>query len=77
MTHEPVDKIGTYLVVASEQLLLFSQLTLQLAPNREEAQVASQRLTFAAERMKIAGDELQGIQPAKKTGKSWLKGGNL
>ncbi|GAX16786.1 hypothetical protein FisN_21Hh234 [Fistulifera solaris] len=77
MTHEPVDKIGTYLVDASKQLLLFSQLTLQLAPNREEAQVASQRLTFAAERMKIAGNELQGIQPAKKTGKSWLKGGSL
>lgn len=77
MTHEPVDKIGTYLVDASRQLLLFSQLTLELAPHREEAQIASQRLNFAAERMKLAGNELQGIQQPKKAGKSWLKGGSL
>lgn len=77
MMHESVDKIGLYLVDASRQLSQFSQITLELAPDREEAQIASQRLNFAAERMQLAGNELQGIQRPKKTGKSWLKGGSL
>ena len=77
MRNEAVDKIGLYLVDASQQLLQFSQLALELAPDRKEAQVASQRLNFAAERMQLAGNELQGIQPLKKAGKSWMKGGGL
>lgn len=77
MRHESVDAIGLYLVDASRQLFQFSHLALELAPDREEAQVASQRLTFAAERMELAGNELQGIQQQPKPGKSWLKNASL
>lgn len=77
MMHESVDRIGLHLVDASQQLLQFSQLIQELAPDREEAKIASQRLNFAAERMQLAGNELQGIQQPKKAGKSWLKGGGL
>jgi len=46
----------------------------QLKEGDDNAILSGQRLTYAAQQMTLAGDQLQGkVQP--KSGKSWLKGG--
>eukprot|EP00527_Entomoneis_sp_CCMP2396_P002754 CAMPEP_0198143548 /NCGR_PEP_ID=MMETSP1443-20131203/8530_1 /TAXON_ID=186043 /ORGANISM="Entomoneis sp., Strain CCMP2396" /LENGTH=219 /DNA_ID=CAMNT_0043806799 /DNA_START=133 /DNA_END=792 /DNA_ORIENTATION=- len=41
-----------------------------------DAELCSQRMAFAAEKLSEAGDQLCGVQKPK-SGKSWLKGGGL
>ena len=43
-------------------------------PDLEETKISGQRMLYAAEKMREAGNNLRGIAPAKKKGKSWLKG---
>ena len=85
MKQDSVDKIGECLVESSNG---FNSLALAIerlgdddddtvkekSESTESIKLCSQRMLFAAEKMKEAGNNLQGIQPEKKKGKSWLKG---
>jgi hypothetical protein len=72
MQRAPVAQAGKKLEEAGAQLATISSLLPSL---HESAELAGQRLAFAAERMTLAGQELQGVQAKPKGGKSWLKGG--
>lgn len=69
-----VPKIGVHLSTAGASLLELAQVVPATLPNDETAQLAGQRMTYAGEQMVLAGNNLQGIQPKKPKGKSWLKG---
>ena len=75
MMKKPVTVVGVHLVTAAAAIDELSPLVTALAPQRKEAQDAGQRMGFAAEKMRLAGNNLQGIAPKKPAGKSWLKGG--
>lgn len=76
MQQKPIPDIGKELVSCAEGLLELSVKLQAYAPDREEAQLAGQRMAYAADRMKLAGTELQGTTEKPKAGKkSWLKGG--
>lgn len=72
MTRQSVQVVGSKLVVSGNALQQLAPLIEGLSDKRE-ARESSQRLTFAAERMIEAGNQLQGIKP-KTSGKGWLKG---
>jgi len=74
MQREKVEAIGANIVKAGECLQQLSPLITSLDGDKQESKNAGQRMTFAAEKMVQAGNELQGIKPKSK-GKSWLKGG--
>ena len=74
MKRETVIEIGTQLVECSVALESFALGIQQLPPSVEETKVSGQRMLYAAEKMKEAGNNLMGVQPEKKKGKSWLKG---
>ena len=74
MQRKPVAEVGVNLVQCSESLSLLAQSVEALAPTCKEAQESSQRMTFAADRMKLAGTELQGTTEKPKGKKAWLKG---
>ena len=71
-----VPTVGQHLVDAAAALDALAALVPALVEKDDDnANLAGQRLAFCAERMKVAGQELQGVVPAKPKGKSWLKGG--
>lgn len=72
MQRAPVAQAGQKLEEAGAQLERLSSLVPSL---HESAKLCGQRLAFAAERMTLAGQELQGVVAKPKGGKSWLKGG--
>ena len=72
MQRASLPTIGRHLVEAATAL---STLATLLPILHESAALAGQRLEFCATQMTVAGNELQGVTPAKPTGKSWLKGG--
>jgi hypothetical protein len=70
----PVE-VGTALVQCGQSMQLLATSIAALAPAQNEAQESSQRMTFAAERMLLAGTALQGTTTEKPKGKkSWLSG---
>ena len=69
-----VPSTGQRLVDAATALQILATLVPAL---HTSAALAGQRLEFCASQMTVAGNELQGIVPAKPKGKSWLKGGGI
>jgi hypothetical protein len=73
--------VGEWLVDAAIQLErlgnciddLASSITANIEPD-PSGTLSSQRMLFAAQRMKEAGIELQGKPKPKPQGKAWLKG---
>ena len=76
---------GTNLSELSNQILLLSKPYYNNDDKEEKDKsdndnvgngiLSSQRMSFGAERMITAGNELTGLKPpTKKKGKSWLKG---
>jgi hypothetical protein len=45
-----------------------------LSPDLFETKESGNRMLYCAEKMREAGNNLKGVQPEKKKGKSWLKG---
>jgi hypothetical protein len=79
----PIKDVGIQLVNAAEQFdaladrieQLSSAATASVSLDDDPAIVSCQRMKYCAERMKLAGQELQGgPKETLKTGKSWLKG---
>jgi len=69
-----VGEIGDSMVecgVSLEQLALGIQ---KISPELEETKTSGGRMLYAAEQMRLAGNNLKGIMPEKKKGKAWLKG---
>jgi hypothetical protein len=74
MQRKPVAEVGVNLVQCGESMKQLAQSVEALAPTCKEAQESSQRMTFAADRMVLAGTELQGTTEKPKGKKAWLKG---
>ena len=74
MRRDAIPSIGENLVEAGKQLDTLAPLFAELAPERQEAKDAYNRMSIASSKMIEAGNGLQGILP-KASGKSWLKGG--
>lgn len=75
MKRKPITDIGGDLVTCGEAMKQLSTILQAYAPDRKEAQEASQRMGYAADQMVLAGTELQGTTEKPKGGKkSWLKG---
>ena len=74
MQRKPLAEIGSNLAQCGESMKFIAVSIEALAPTYEEAKIASQRMAFAADRMLLAGTELQGTPEKPKKGKSWLKG---
>eukprot|EP00559_Dactyliosolen_fragilissimus_P001149 CAMPEP_0184863846 /NCGR_PEP_ID=MMETSP0580-20130426/12786_1 /TAXON_ID=1118495 /ORGANISM="Dactyliosolen fragilissimus" /LENGTH=204 /DNA_ID=CAMNT_0027362417 /DNA_START=143 /DNA_END=757 /DNA_ORIENTATION=+ len=78
MKRENVNIVGTYLVAAGTSMELLAQSISSLAPDFNEASESCQRMIFAAERMRDAGNKLNtnGDQKSNSTnkGKAWIKG---
>jgi hypothetical protein len=74
MQQRPLGDIGGKLVECGEKLLVLAEQILELAPDLEDCKMSCQRMTFASERMIVAGNELKGTPKPKAKGKSWLKG---
>lgn len=84
MKRDSMENIGECLVIGGEGLYALA-LGIQMLgdddndnkENKESMEVAKlsgARMLYAAEKMKEAGNNIKGIQPEKKKGKSWLKG---
>ena len=74
MTKQAMQDIGIKLVDCGTDLWNASGLVAEIAPEQSDAQLCSQRMAYAAERMAEAGNELQGAPKPKSKGKGWLKG---
>ena len=76
MKKESVHDIGMKLVICADGL---EQLAMQIGKlNKssilQEGQDSKGRMMYAAEMMKLAGNNLMGLKPEPKKGKGWLKG---
>lgn len=74
MQRKSLADIGSNLAQCGETMKFIAVSIEALAPTYEEAKIASQRMAYAADRMLLAGTELQGTSEKPKKGKSWLKG---
>ena len=74
MQRKPVADVGKSLVECAQTMKQLAISVEALAPTYSEAQLSSQRMTFAADRMLLAGTELQGTTEKPKGKKAWLKG---
>lgn len=74
LQRKPVAAVGESLVQCGESMKQLATCVETLAPTCKEAQESSQRMTFAADRMLLAGTELQGTTEKPKGKKAWLKG---
>ena len=74
MQRKPIAEVGFSLVKCGQGMKQLAASIEALAPSRKEAQESSQRMSFAADRMVLAGEELQGTPQKPQKGKSWLKG---
>jgi hypothetical protein len=75
MRRETVVYIGENLMGAGEELGRLALGVGKIHPDLEEIRLSGQRMLYAGEKMREAGNNLMGVQPqVKKGGKSWLKG---
>lgn len=65
---------GQGLYECGEALEELAQCIRSVAPDISEASESCDRMTFAALKMREAGDNLRGVEKAKPKGKAWLKG---
>ena len=69
-----VEDIGKSLSQAGEGLKDLSAIIGSLDASNKNGELSSQRMKAASDKMIEAGNNLQGIKPERKPGKSWLKG---
>lgn len=74
LKRETVVEIGGKMVKCGDNLEVLAMGIQKLSPELEETKVSGQRMLYAAEKMREAGNNLMGVQPKKKKGKGWLKG---
>lgn len=74
MKREKLVDIGQHLVDAAGDLELLGLGIQKIDGELEETKVSGQRMLYASVKMKEAGNNLMGIMPEPKKGKSWLKG---
>jgi hypothetical protein len=74
MKGRPLSEIGNNFVECGKELQTLSVKVANLAPEKEDGTISSQRMNYAAEKMIEAGRELQGVPKPKPKGKGWLKG---
>lgn len=74
MKREKLVDIGQHLVDAAGDLELLALGIQKIDGELEETKVSGQRMMYASVKMKEAGNNLMGIKPEVKQGKSWLKG---
>jgi len=75
MQRFPVSDVGEKIHECGVSLELVAAAIQRLGPDETDAIKSSQRLTFAAERMREAGNLLKGTVQAKtQKGKGWIKG---
>lgn len=75
MKRERIVEIGEKFVLAAGSLEALALGIQKIgAGDLEETKISGQRMLYAAEKMKEAGNNLMGIAPEKKKGKGWLKG---
>ncbi|KAL3912044.1 MAG: hypothetical protein SGILL_007042 [Bacillariaceae sp.] len=76
----PLKDIGAKLVTAAAQLEVMATFVEEIAQSTTnpeplaDGELSAQRMKFAAEKMKEAGDELQGKEKEKPKGRAFLKG---
>ena len=80
LQRQSIADIGAEFVKAGNAMAALSPLLKDLGESSlsappPQAKEAASRMAFASEKMIQAGNELQGIKPQPKGGKSWLKGG--
>ena len=73
MKRKSVSEVGIKLGECGQALEVLALQIKELAPEQENAIISSQRMTYAAEKMIEAGNELQGSTKPKPNGKGWLK----
>lgn len=80
LVRAPLKEIGSKLAESADYLSIIAAAIDEIAQSTETAEpiqegiLSSQRMIFAAEKMKEAGNELQGNEKPKPQGKAWLKG---
>jgi len=74
LQRRPETEIGVELVNCGNFMIEFAASIQRFAPDCKESQESSQRMAFAADRMILAGTELQGTTEKPKGKKAWLKG---
>ncbi|KAG7351364.1 hypothetical protein IV203_010724 [Nitzschia inconspicua] len=80
MTRVPLKDVGSKLVESADYFQMIAASIDNIAQSTTAADpipegiLSAQRMMFAAEKMKEAGNELQGNEKPKPTGKAWLKG---
>ena len=74
LQRERVDIIGESLFQAGINIGELANGIANLSPDLFETKESCNRMLYCAEKMREAGNNLKGVQPEKKKGKSWLKG---
>ena len=69
-----VAETGKGLYECGEALEELAKCIRSVSPDVNEASESCDRMTFAALKMREAGDNLRGVEKAKPKGKAWLKG---
>lgn len=71
---ETVADIGKNFFDSGKELETLALAIQKIDMDMEETKVSGQRMLYASEMMKLAGNNLMGVAPEKKKGKGWLKG---
>ncbi|GFH61531.1 hypothetical protein CTEN210_18007 [Chaetoceros tenuissimus] len=71
---ETVADIGKNFYESGKELEILALAIQKIDTEMEETKVSGQRMLYASEMMKLAGNNLMGVAPEKKKGKGWLKG---
>jgi len=74
MKREKLVDIGKNLIAVGVEMEHLALGIQKLDGELEETKVSGQRMLYASLKMKEAGNNLMGIKPEQKKGKSWLKG---
>ena len=74
MKREKLDDIGKYFVAAGAEMGQLALGIQKIDGELEETKVSGQRMLYASQKMREAGNNLMGVKPEQKKGKSWLKG---
>ena len=74
MKREKLVDIGKNLIAVGVEMEHLALGIQKLDAELEETKVSGQRMLYASLKMKEAGNNLMGIKPEQKKGKSWLKG---
>ena len=74
LQRKSVDAIGESIFQCGVNMEQLALGIANLSPDLFETKESCNRMLYCAEKMQEAGNNLKGVQPEKKKGKSWLKG---